>query len=97
MVTLKGTCLEYVVFFSDFHSSSVKYLGCWCIIPVYRLEKWASEKLGHLLEILQRVCVCEWVSQLCPTLYDALDCSLPGSSVRGILQARVLEWVAISF
>ena len=31
-----------------------------------------------------------------PTLSDAMDCSLPGSSVRGIFQARVLEWVAIS-
>ena len=35
--------------------------------------------------------------QSCPTLCDPMDCSLPGSSVHGILQARVLEWVAISF
>ena len=33
----------------------------------------------------------------CPTLCDPMDCSLPGSSVHGILQARILEWVAISF
>ena len=33
----------------------------------------------------------------CPTLRDPMDCSLPGSSVHGILQARTLEWVAISF
>ena len=37
------------------------------------------------------------VSQLCPTLCDPIDCSPPGSSVLGILQARILEWVAISF
>ena len=37
------------------------------------------------------------VAQLCPTLCDPVDCSPPGSSVHGILQARVLEWVAISF
>ena len=37
------------------------------------------------------------VTQLCPTLCDAMDSSLPGSSVHGILLARVLEWVAISF
>ena len=37
------------------------------------------------------------VTQLCPTLWDPMDCSLPGSSLHGILQARVLEWVAISF
>ena len=33
--------------------------------------------------------------QLCPILWNALDCSLPGSSVHGIFQARILEWVAI--
>ena len=36
-------------------------------------------------------------AQLCPTLSDPMDCSLPGSSVHGILQARVLEWGAIAF
>ena len=35
------------------------------------------------------------VTQLCPTLCDPMDCSPPGSSVHGILQARILEWVAI--
>ena len=40
------------------------------------------------------VCVCE-VAQSCPTLYDPVDCSPPGSFVHGILQARILEWVAI--
>ena len=34
------------------------------------------------------------VAQLCPTLWDPMDCSPPGSSVHGILQARILEWVA---
>ena len=37
------------------------------------------------------------VAESCPTLCDPMDCSLPGSSLHGILQARVLEWVAISF
>ena len=35
------------------------------------------------------------VTQLCPTLRDPMHCSLPGSSVLGILQARILEWVAM--
>ena len=35
--------------------------------------------------------------QLCLTLCDPMDCSLPGPSVHGISQARILEWVAISF
>ena len=37
------------------------------------------------------------VTQSCPTLCDPMDCSLPGSSIYGIFQARVLEWVAIAF
>ena len=37
------------------------------------------------------------VAQSCPTLCEPMDCSLPGSSVHGIFQARILEWVAISF
>ena len=35
------------------------------------------------------------IAQLCPTLSNPMDCSLPGSSVHGIFQARILEWVAI--
>ena len=48
------------------------------------------------------VCVCVCVrartrlaAQLCPTLCNPIDCTLPGSSVHGILQARILEWVAM--
>ena len=37
------------------------------------------------------------VAQSCPTLCDPMDCSPPGSSVHGVLQARILEWVAIPF
>ena len=37
------------------------------------------------------------VAQSCPSVCDPMDCSLPGSSVHGILQARMLEWVAIPF
>ena len=38
---------------------------------------------------------CSVIAQSCPTLCDPIDCSPPGSSVHGILQARILEWVAI--
>ena len=41
------------------------------------------------------VCMCVKLLQSCPTLYDPMDCSLPGFSVHGILQARILEWVAM--
>ena len=37
------------------------------------------------------------VAQSCPTLSDPMDCSLPGSSIHVIFQARVLEWGAIAF
>ena len=42
------------------------------------------------------LCCC-LVTKLCPTLCDPMDCSSWGSSVHGILQTRILEWVAISF
>ena len=41
--------------------------------------------------------MCVLVTQLCPILCDPMYCNLPGSSVHGILQTRILEWVAISF
>ena len=42
------------------------------------------------------LCVCVLDAQSCPTLSDPMDCSLPGSSVHEILQARILEWIASS-
>ena len=54
-----------------------------------------SEIFGFVL--YQLMCVCAKLFQLCVTLCDSMDCSPPGSSVHGILQARILEWVAISF
>ena len=43
------------------------------------------------------VCVCVLVTQSCLTVCNPTDCSSPGSSVHGILQARILEWVAMPF
>ena len=48
-------------------------------------------------EINQKWPMLSEVAQLCPTLCDPVDCSPPGSSIHGTLQARILEWVAISF
>ena len=61
-------------------------------------------ELGHLVRdvlcvwLCVCVCVCVYVfyAQLCPPLYRPMDCSPPGSSVHGIFQARIREWVAIS-
>ena len=41
--------------------------------------------------------VLSYFAQSCPTLRDSMDCSPPDSSVHGIFQAQILEWVAISF
>ena len=57
------------------------------------------------MKVLHSICQQIWktqqwpseVAQSCPTLRDPMDCSPPGSSVHGIFQARILEWVAISF
>ena len=57
----------------------------------------------YLIKIIYQNKVMTWevkwseVAQLCPTLCDPVDCGPPGSSIHGILQARILEWVAISF
>ena len=40
---------------------------------------------------------CCLVTKSCPALYNSVDCSPPGSSAHGVFQARILEWVAISF
>ena len=50
-----------------------------------------------ILQVLLCPRVCVLVTQSCPTLCGPTDCRLPGFSVRGIFQARILEWVAISY
>ena len=75
-------------------SSSKFFHGSYCSVVNFRVLKvtfkalhiWTSASLWRF------VCV-----QLCPTLCNPMDCSPPGSSVHGISQARILEWVAISF
>ena len=56
-----------------------------------------AESEEELYSLLMKVKSESEVAQLCPTLSDPMDCSLSGSSVHGIFQARVLEWGAIVF
>jgi len=56
-----------------------------------------GESLCSLIILLLYSAAAAKSLQSCPTLCDPIDSSLPGSSVPGILQARILEWVAISF
>ena len=71
-------------------------------------NRWVSWFEKHLslsplhqmyLDTLIRVCTCVYVlvTQSCPTLCGSIDCSSAGSSVHGILQVRVLEWIAVPF
>ena len=57
---------------------------------------WLTDSLLYVNIYIQH-CYSKVVAQSCPTLCNPMDCSLPGSSVHGISQTRVLEWVAISF
>ena len=50
----------------------------------------------YFCHISTRIAMCVLLAQSCPTLCDPVDCSRPGSSVRGILQARMLEQIVIS-
>ena len=45
--------------------------------------------------IANRLCVCTKLHWSCPTLCDLIDCSLPDSSIHGILQERILEWIVM--
>ena len=63
-----------------------------CSVPVLTLNKYIMALLLH--SMLSNMCA--QLLQSCPALCSPMDCSLPGSSVHGILQARILEWVAIA-
>ena len=83
---------------SNEYSGSMSFRIDWFDPP-----EWTEGENYHLCShtfIINRALIPLWVSEwshLCPILCDPVDCSPPGSSVHGILRARVLEWVAISF
>ena len=55
-----------------------------------------QNRVRNLNLVLSNICCC-WVTKSCLTLSNPMDCSPPGPSVHGISQARMLEWVALSF
>ena len=68
------------------------------VSPVLQADSLPLNHWGSPTKARQRSQIPEVkVSPSCPTLCDPMDCSQPGSSVQGILQARILEWVAIPF
>ena len=62
----------------------------------FQISPWYSVKWKSPTQ-MYHMCVHAKSLQSCLTLYDPMDCSLPGSSLLGILQARILEWVAMPF
>ena len=72
-------------------TSSVSLLSIF--LSVYR---W-TQNILNLINLITDPIKESDIAQLCPTLCDPMDCSPPDSSVPGIFQARVLQWVAISF
>ena len=65
------------------------------ILTSWGLEQYVAFRVCVCVFACVHVCVCA-CAQSCLTLFNPKDCSPPGSSVHGILQARILEWVAIS-
>ena len=63
----------------------------------FKLHSTAKTMTTTTKQHCDSVCVCVLVAQSCMTLCVLMDCSPPGSFVHGVLQARILEWVAISF
>ena len=62
-----------------------------------RMIRWNPKFLGQWNHSDIMMACCHLVAKSCSTLWDLMDCSPLGSSVQGISQARILEWVAISF
>ena len=75
--------------------------GCHCLLQEisWELLYFSNAYFRHRHINMELKCMCMFVlvAQWCPTLCDPMDCSLPGSPVHGILQARILEWVAMPF
>ena len=69
-----------------------KYISVWNILLYHTVYM----QYDRLIYTLLRGVVLYLVAQSCPTLGDPTDCSPPGSAIHGILQTRILEWIAMS-
>ena len=71
------------------------FLNC-TAYPFTVTKNTPGQEMGIWDRISYLLCICAKLLQFCPTLCDPVDCSLSGFSIHGIIQARVLEWVAMS-
>ena len=84
---------KYIMYFLLI--SKIQHFNLWFyIFNVYYPVK--SLKVTSQMKLPFKV-MCVLCAQLCPALWDPMNCSPPDSSVHGVFQARVLEWVAISY
>ena len=91
---LHCSCLGKSIINVESHSCHAQFLPATsmlaCSVNAFYFMETLSKQQGLLVKESE-------VAQSCLTLCDPVDCSLPGSTIHGILQARILEWVAISF
>ena len=89
-----STLIEYLQISSCYYAFGGTHIGCFSGKTVkYKGRRYYPWWLDNTY---RSVCVCS-VAQSCLTLRDPIDCSPPDSSVYVIFQARILEWVAISY
>ena len=75
------------------HPAYLTYMQSSCKMPGWMIYKLEIKIAGRNNNSLR--CAVQFVVQSCPTLCNPLDCSPPGYSILGILQAKILEWVAM--
>ena len=100
-VLYRNTKMKYSKMLIPVLAKYSRILGDAYFLPCIILLYFPNCLNAHIISIYQKyyittMCVCS-VAQLCLTLCNPMDCSPPNSSVHGIFQARILEWVAIYF
>ena len=83
---------------NGFHFYFLSWCVCVCVCVCVRAHNKIKIQGSFVhLDKEVNICCCFLVAKSCLTFCDPMDCSLPGSSVHGIILARILEWLAISF
>ena len=82
-------CPEFCV------NDSIIFFKCFLVPDVWMFHTINIEILKFMFYLFEHHVLCAEVAQSCQTLCDPMDCNLPGSSVHGILQARILYWIAM--
>ena len=92
---IRKKCSGYLIDVVITDSETVCLLLSWLIVILHQIAPIGPILNSWSLTPVENLCML--VAQSCLTLCDPMDCHPPGSSIHGLLQARILEWVAISF